>query len=431
MNATEHNHGKPESGGERREVAGRPGAGGGSGPRRVAGFVAVFLVATVSLLTAYHYGQASRPMQAYLYYIAIHTNAVLSLTGESAVENPRIHEGEEAAIRARLRAAGAPGVTQARNNDEPPLTPWEVWQHRVLRLHEDQKAVHFRESALALPERPVMDSRETHAAYVTRLIQRLETVVEGPEGVEPSAAAGVAALIHEGRELLEKAAADEEIDIHHFTGMMHEAEQVLGEAWQRQSAHVQRRRARLRDRWESLGPHIHYVRANSLEHQLRQYRQTLKGLENANAAGATPPGNGEAGVVQAELEAIEKELAARRSGEDNPNTGAFIFGVVSDCSAIPPKVIFFSAILAFPTRWRKKAVGVLAGLPLLYATNIVRLASLGVIGSYTGPGETFDFVHHYVWQGVYIAIVVVLWMMWMEFLVKGNRPWARTNKQPA
>ena len=78
-------------------------------------------------------------------------------------------------------------------------------------------------------------------------------------------------------------------------------------------------------------------------------------------------------------------------------------------------------MLAFPTRWWKRFVGIAAGVPLLYAINVVRLVCLGLIGAYDETQEIFDFAHHYVWQGIYIIFVVAIWMVWVEVLVKPGR----------
>lgn len=97
---------------------------------------------------------------------------------------------------------------------------------------------------------------------------------------------------------------------------------------------------------------------------------------------------------------------------------AFGFTVIPDCGAIPSTAIFCAAILAFPTRWWKRLIGILIGVPILYAVNIFRLACLGIIGAFTNGGEWFHFAHKFVWQGLYIVFVVAIWMVWVEFLVR-------------
>lgn len=99
---------------------------------------------------------------------------------------------------------------------------------------------------------------------------------------------------------------------------------------------------------------------------------------------------------------------------------SFNFIVVPDCGAIPTMAIFFSAVLAFPTRWRKRLIGIGVGIPMLYAVNISRLSMLAVLGALdpTRDRKWFTFVHEYVWQGVFLLFVVAVWMLWVEFVVR-------------
>ena len=101
----------------------------------------------------------------------------------------------------------------------------------------------------------------------------------------------------------------------------------------------------------------------------------------------------------------------------------FTFRVVPDCGAIPSMSIFLAAVLAFPTGWARRLVGAIGGLGILYAINILRLATLGVVGAVDrSPGQKwFNFVHEYVWQGIFIVFVVAVWMLWIEFVVKARR----------
>jgi exosortase/archaeosortase family protein len=85
--------------------------------------------------------------------------------------------------------------------------------------------------------------------------------------------------------------------------------------------------------------------------------------------------------------------------------------------------IFLAAVLAFPTLWWKRGVGAAGGLSILYFINILRLATLGYVGAVDlSPGRKwFSFIHEYVWQGVFIVFVVVVWMLWVEFVVRARR----------
>jgi exosortase/archaeosortase family protein len=85
--------------------------------------------------------------------------------------------------------------------------------------------------------------------------------------------------------------------------------------------------------------------------------------------------------------------------------------------------IFLAAVLAFPTAWPRRLVGAVGGLAVLYGINVLRLATLGYIGAIDdSPGQRwFNFIHEYVWQGIFIVFVVAVWMIWIEFVVKARR----------
>ena len=126
-----------------------------------------------------------------------------------------------------------------------------------------------------------------------------------------------------------------------------------------------------------------------------------------------------------EFEAEIKTLNAYRAASAAEPTASnpylpkkAILVIVSECGAIEIFAIFFASVIAFPTRWWKRALGILVGLPLLYCVNIFRLFCLFVIRALDEAGTTFHFVHEYVWQTVYIVFVVALWLFWMEYVVR-------------
>ena len=55
------------------------------------------------------------------------------------------------------------------------------------------------------------------------------------------------------------------------------------------------------------------------------------------------------------------------------STDSFSVQTVMGCSATYIVIIFFAFVMAFPTSWRHKAIGLLFGIPILLAGNIVRI----------------------------------------------------------
>lgn len=80
------------------------------------------------------------------------------------------------------------------------------------------------------------------------------------------------------------------------------------------------------------------------------------------------------------------------------------------CDAVEPAALFLFAVLLFPASWPRRLGGALAGVALLSALNLVRLASLVLLQPRSE--KAFQILHLAVWPTVMIACAVALWVMW-------------------
>lgn len=97
---------------------------------------------------------------------------------------------------------------------------------------------------------------------------------------------------------------------------------------------------------------------------------------------------------------------------DNIVVETLTLNVNHECTGIFVFVLFASFVLAYPTSWRARATGLLAGLPLLFAINVLRLATLArIVEVYP---DAFFYFHEYVWQGFFMVIVLVGAIAWAE-----------------
>ena len=166
-----------------------------------------------------------------------------------------------------------------------------------------------------------------------------------------------------------------------------------------------------------LGCRVMYVMRDSNSTKLANVEEQIKqGV--ARGDDRDPTKKAALDALRAKADELQKAVA-ETGGKDTAYV--FPFQVVSECGAIEVMAIFFSAVIAFPTQWRKRAIGLAIGLPLMYGLNIVRLTVLGMICAWTHGGDLFNFAHKFVWQGVYIVFVVVVWMVWIEFVVRGRK----------
>ena len=92
--------------------------------------------------------------------------------------------------------------------------------------------------------------------------------------------------------------------------------------------------------------------------------------------------------------------------------------IIVECTGIYEVLIFGAAVLAFPTLWSKRAIGLLLGFPLLYLFNVVRIIVLILVGKYWH--SIFDFMHIYFWQATLILMITSVWMLWIFKVVRDD-----------
>ena len=107
---------------------------------------------------------------------------------------------------------------------------------------------------------------------------------------------------------------------------------------------------------------------------------------------------------------------------ENINSGAYSLQIKKGCDAIAPMILYMVSILAFPIAMKWKWKGVIYGIIALAVMNIIRIVSLYFFGRYTSQA-VFDIMHVDVWQILFIAFTVFLWLYWMR--------WAFTKEEAA
>jgi exosortase/archaeosortase family protein len=89
---------------------------------------------------------------------------------------------------------------------------------------------------------------------------------------------------------------------------------------------------------------------------------------------------------------------------------AFAIAIRRGCDAVEPTWLLCAAILAFPGDWRRKCIGMAAGMAILQALNLVRIVTLYWIGS-RFPA-IFPSAHLEVWPAVFILVAIGLFIRW-------------------
>jgi archaeosortase B (VPXXXP-CTERM-specific) len=100
--------------------------------------------------------------------------------------------------------------------------------------------------------------------------------------------------------------------------------------------------------------------------------------------------------------------------------GDFGVRIIEECTGIYEVIIFVAAVLAFPTRLGRKAIGLALGVPLLYAFNALRVLVLLAVGR-SWPW-LFEFMHLYFWQATLILMITSVWLLWIFKVVRRETP---------
>ncbi|MCI0432690.1 MAG: exosortase H [Gemmatimonadetes bacterium] len=115
---------------------------------------------------------------------------------------------------------------------------------------------------------------------------------------------------------------------------------------------------------------------------------------------------------------------ASRSG-NLMQLGSFHVVIIEECTGIFEVLIFLSAVLAYPTGWVDKLIGIGLGVPILYAFNIARILVLLWVGRF--HSELFDFMHIYFWQATLILMITSVWLLWILKVVRRDESSASTG----
>jgi len=68
--------------------------------------------------------------------------------------------------------------------------------------------------------------------------------------------------------------------------------------------------------------------------------------------------------------------------------------------------LFVAAIVSFPAILKKKIIGIIIGLMIIFLLNIIRIIALFLTGTYMP--SLFKVIHIGVWQVIFILIALAL-----------------------
>jgi exosortase H (IPTLxxWG-CTERM-specific) len=115
-------------------------------------------------------------------------------------------------------------------------------------------------------------------------------------------------------------------------------------------------------------------------------------------------------VFDPSVSAIGKILRSERSD--------FAVSIEAGCNGVEATIVLVAAILAFPAPWRNKLVGLAVGIVAVQGLNVVRVISLFYLGQW--DRQWFEWAHLYVWQALIMLDVLIVWLIWIRTLPRGD-----------
>ena len=94
------------------------------------------------------------------------------------------------------------------------------------------------------------------------------------------------------------------------------------------------------------------------------------------------------------------------------HVGTLSLDINYECTGVYVVLILFVFLFAYPARWSSRLVGAAIGVVALTVINILRIAFLVRVAE--AAPDLFAYFHEYVWQGVFLVLVIAYAMSWVE-----------------
>lgn len=100
----------------------------------------------------------------------------------------------------------------------------------------------------------------------------------------------------------------------------------------------------------------------------------------------------------------------------------FSVSIQSGCNGVEAVLVLVAAILAFPSPWKFKLLGIVSGFFAVELLNIVRIISLFYLGQWNH--NIFEWAHLYIWQALIMLDVLIVFLLWLRLLPAKEEPGA-------
>ena len=91
-------------------------------------------------------------------------------------------------------------------------------------------------------------------------------------------------------------------------------------------------------------------------------------------------------------------------------SSSFGVNIENGCNGVETGLLFGSAVLAFPSRWSRRLIGLALGFLAIQVLNLVRVITLFWIGLHRPA--LFSSSHTVIWQSVVVLFGVLIFLLW-------------------
>lgn len=94
----------------------------------------------------------------------------------------------------------------------------------------------------------------------------------------------------------------------------------------------------------------------------------------------------------------------------------FAVAIQAGCNGVEATIVLIAAMLAFPSPWRWKFIGIGLGFIAIQFMNLLRIITLFYLGQWNSTA--FEWAHLYIWQALIMLDVLVVFLIWLRYLPK-------------
>ncbi len=100
------------------------------------------------------------------------------------------------------------------------------------------------------------------------------------------------------------------------------------------------------------------------------------------------------------------------------SSSSYAIQVSFGCEGTEPIALVVAAISAFPIAWRRKFVGIGAGIGILFVLNLFRIAALYAIGM--RDQEAATMYHLEIFPILFIIFAIIIWGVWIRWALRAE-----------